>query len=431
MAGNVHINVCVKVYVIIVEYKIQIEVGDKRMEYGMVSLLIPNEYENVFFSRAKHTMQDAANALQWNLYKGLCENIGHNIPLFNLLPCGSYPQYYSSPFIPRFSFSDNGHNLPFCNVKLVRNCFKTRALKNALMKWCSSGTEQKTLFVYTISQPLLAAVSSVKRKYPHLHICVIVADLPNMANLSSRQSLLLRAFSKKRAKDSYSLLTCVDSFVLLTKHMADYMHITKPFCVMEGIASENPDNKHEAIKHQKGEKIVLYTGTLHRKFGILHLLEAFRKTTDPNMRLVICGIGDSEKDIIEACKQDKRIDYCGQLHRNEILALQKKASVLVNPRLNNEEYTKYSFPSKTMEYLASGVPVVAYKLDGIPDEYDAFLTYPEDNTADSLAVAIESICFMDIESARKLGEAGRNYVLTNKNAVAQTKRILRLVQTQQ
>ena len=38
----------------------------------------------------------------------------------------------------------------------------------------------------------------------------------------------------------------------------------------------------------------------------------------------------------------------------------------VNPRQNNEEFTKYSFPSKTMEYLASGVPVVAYKLDGIP-----------------------------------------------------------------
>ena len=49
------------------------------------------------------------------------------------------------------------------------------------------------------------------------------------------------------------------------------------------------------------------------------------------------------------------------------------ADVLVNPRPNNEEYTKYSFPSKNIEYLMTGKPVVAYMLDGMPAHYKKFL----------------------------------------------------------
>ncbi|MBE6916159.1 MAG: glycosyltransferase [Ruminococcaceae bacterium] len=396
------------------------------VEYGMVSVLIPKEYEDEFRACAKNTMPDAANALQWHLYQGICANLGRNIPLFNLVPCDSFPQHYRRPFIPGFSFNEKGQNLPFCNVKLIRNYFKTQALKKVLTKWCKANTDPKTLFVYTLSSPLLTAISKVKHQYPDMHVCAIVADLPNMANLSAKKSILLKLFTKKLAQNSYSLLSSVDSFVLLTKYMADYMQITQPFCVMEGIApdttAENP------MEENREEKIVLYTGTLHRKFGVLHLLEAFRNVSDPNARLIICGVGDSEAEIRAASKDDPRIEFLGQLRRDEVLELQKRAAVLVNPRLNNEEFTKYSFPSKTMEYLASGVPVIAYKLDGIPDEYDAYLTYPKDDSVEALTNALESLCSMDSETRRRNGASGKRYVLEEKNALAQTKRILDFLQ---
>lgn len=397
------------------------------MEYGMVSVLIPKEYEQEFRICAKNTMQDAANALQWNLYHGISENLGQKIPLFNLVPCDSFPQYYRRPFVPGFSFDEKGQNLPFCNVKLIRNYFRTKALEKALIKWCKSSSDEKTLFVYTISNSLMTAISAVKEKYPNLHICAIVADLPDMSNLSSKKSAILKLFVKKQSKGAYSLISYVDAFVLLTKHMADYMQITQPFCVMEGIA---PDAAFESDTEEKqNEKIVLYTGTLHRKFGVLHLLEAFRNVSDPAARLVICGVGDSETEIRAASEEDPRIRFLGQLRRDEVLKLQTQAAVLVNPRLNNEEFTKYSFPSKTMEYLASGVPVIAYKLDGIPDEYDTYLTYPENDSTAALTDAIVSLCEMDPESRRNKGALGKSYVLKEKNALAQTKRILEFLHT--
>ncbi len=393
----------------------------------MVSMLIPKEYEEKYHAYIKNTMQDAANALQWNLFQGISENLGEEIFLFNLLPCDSFPQYYRRPFVPKFSFASKGQNLSFCNIKLIRNYFRTKALKKALIKWCKSNDEEKTLFVYTISSTVLTAVSAVKHKCPGLNICAIVADLPDMSNLSTKKSIFLKLFTKQQAQKSYSHLSCIDSFVLLTRHMADYMQITQPFCVMEGIAPNVSVDS--SVDENQEEKNILYTGTLHRKFGVLHLLEAFRNVKDPTARLVICGVGDSEGEIRAASEEDSRIQFLGQLRREEVLELQKRATVLVNPRLNNEEFTKYSFPSKTMEYLASGVPVVAYKLDGIPDEYDTYLTYPKDDSIQSLTDTLETLCSMSAEERREKGQAGKMYVLKEKNALSQTKRILEFLET--
>ena len=205
--------------------------------------------------------------------------------------------------------------------------------------------------------------------------------------------------------------------------MRDYLNIDRPYCVMEGIASESP----KANVEEKREKTILYTGTLHQKFGVMNLVKAFGQIENPNYRLVICGIGDSEKAIQEAAEKDSRISFLGQLPRREVLEWQSKATVLVNPRQNNEEFTKYSFPSKTMEYLSSGIPVVAYKLDGIPDEYDAYIQYVEDDSIESLKKKLIEVCELSDEERKNLGSAGRAFVLAEKNSTIQVKKIVELI----
>lgn len=72
--------------------------------------------------------------------------------------------------------------------------------------------------------------------------------------------------------------------------------------------------------------------------------------------------------------------------------ISKNADVLVNPRQNDDEYTKYSYPSKNIEYLMTGNAVMAYMLDGIPEIYRSFFIVPESNETKLLAKAIESLC---------------------------------------
>ena len=397
------------------------------MKYGFLTMLIPKDQESTVRQLSRHNMQDAANALQWNLFEGFQENLDADVRLFNVLPVGSFPQYYRKAFIPAGSFAtqynQDNRNIGFCNVKLLRKYLQPGKIYQELKNWCLEDDEEKTLFVYTVCAPFMQAVSRIKRECLKLKVCAIIADLPEMSSLSSRKSLLQKIFAKNQANKAYDNINCVDAFVLLTKQMADYMGIQKPWMVMEGIASSTTP----CSFRKTDKKTILYTGTLHKRFGVLSLIEAFRQISGEEYRLVVCGVGDSEQQIHEHAKQDTRIVFMGQVTRETALQLQQEATVLVNPRQNNEGFTKYSFPSKTMEYLASGVPVVAYKLDGIPDEYDSYINYVTDDSAESLARKLVEICDLDEETRRALGRQGTEFVLKNKNARAQTRRILEFI----
>ena len=159
----------------------------------------------------------------------------------------------------------------------------------------------------------------------------------------------------------------------------------------------------------------------------MNLLEAFREIDSPNYRLVICGIGDCESEIKKRAQEDSRILFQGQLKRKDVLKLQSEATVLVNPRQNHEEFTKYSFPSKNLEYLSSGIPLVAYKLDGIPDEYDEYINYVKDNSIDSLRDMLIKICEDVDGSAATRAARAMHFVRSEKNAQKQTLKIVEMI----
>lgn len=399
----------------------------KDREYVFLSLMIPKELASEVKHNSSNNMADAANVLEHNLMNGFAENLSIPPKIINVLPIGSYPQYYSESFIKASYFqlcNCNSHeNVGFCNIKFIRNYFIEKAVYNSLENYCKKKNGNIVICIYSASVSFLSAVEKLKKKFPRLVVCDIIADLPGMTNLSSKKSALLQWYIDYQAKNALKKLECVDCFVFLTKQMASYLHISKPYCVVEGIASET---KELELREQK-EKFIIYTGTLHKKFGVMNLVHAFQQIYSPDYRLVICGIGDSAEAIKNAAEEDIRISFLGQLSRAEVLEWQRKATVLVNPRQNNEEFTKYSFPSKTMEYLSSGIPVIAYKLDGIPDEYDKYLQYVEDDTIDGLKNKLIELCEMPYEQRQKIGNAGRSFVLKEKNSKIQVRKIVDLI----
>lgn len=402
------------------------------MNVTYLTMMIPDGMKEEVAQKSSHNMQDAADALEKHIYEGLCANFGFEPHIVNVLPIDSFPQYYKDALIKQTEFrlgQRTDHvNLGFCNVKLVRNSFIEQSIYKNLVQYFEKhqAKEKRILIVYSATASFLRAVKRVKEIYPDIIVCDIIADLPAMTNLSSKKSALLKAYIEHSAKQSQDAINCVDCFVLLTKQMAEYLKVDKPFCVMEGISS--PESKGTAYRLQN-KKTILYTGTLHKKFGIMNLVEAFQQIKDMDYELVICGVGDSEDAIKEAAQKDKRIRFLGKLPREQVLAWQSKATVLVNPRQNNEEFTKYSFPSKTMEYLSSGVPLVAYKLDGIPDEYDPYIFYVNENSISCLANTVRRVCEMPESERAAAGKAGREFVLNQKNSTEQVKKITNLLQS--
>ena len=87
---------------------------------------------------------------------------------------------------------------------------------------------------------------------------------------------------------------------------------------------------------------------MQKKYGVPVLLNAIKYIKDADAEFVFYGNGDAVEDILKIAETDARIKWCKFLDTESLHEEQQKATVLVNPRQNNEEFTKYSFPSKNL-----------------------------------------------------------------------------------
>ena len=112
------------------------------------------------------------------------------------------------------------------------------------------------------------------------------------------------------------------------------------------------------------------------------------------------------------------------LLNTEIVEKEQEATLLVNPRPTGEEYVKYSFPSKTMEYMASGTPVLTTVLPGMPKEYHPHVYLLEDESAEGIAESLKEVLSNTEEALFRKGAEARRFVLEQKNNVIQARKIL-------
>ncbi len=393
--------------------------------------LFPREKEQEIKSKMKTGMQDAANALQWNIIDGFEANDFGTMKIINYLPVDAYPNGYTDKFIEGFTFQHTENykaddvNVKCCNIFGIKRFINSLYFRKYIKKWAEEENgKKKVILSYTANSMFLGLVKLAKKYNKNIVAGCVIADIPEFATAREVTGLkkLYHTYQVKKCASLYSL---VDRFVLLTEQMAQRLELTSPFMVMEGIATTDVAEIDKSLaRKRENEKYILYSGTLNYKFGIKTLLDAFSQIEDENIKLVVCGFGEAEALIKEIQKKDKRVDFLGRVDRAQVLALQRNATVLVNPRQNNEEFTKYSFPSKNLEYLSSGVPLVAYKLDGIPDEYDEYIIYPADDSAEALENELLNILNMPEESRKEKGKKAKDFVFYNKNKVRQAQRII-------
>ena len=152
------------------------------------------------------------------------------------------------------------------------------------------------------------------------------------------------------------------------------------------------------------------------------MVKSFSALKDEDIKLTLAGSGSREY-IENAQKNDNRIDYLGTVSNETARELQRGAYLLVNPRNSSDEYTKYSFPSKILEYMLSGTPVVTMALKGIPEEYYEHLIIVENSLEETLKSALN----MDMEELTLKGKNAMEFVKSEKNAFVQAKKIIEVL----
>ena len=217
-----------------------------------------------------------------------------------------------------------------------------------------------------------------------------------------------------------------DGYVYLTEAMRSVVAPEKPYMVMEGIADINI---HKHIKFDKSiPRAVMYAGMLHIKNGILKLVDAFEKLSLNDTELWLFGEGTASEEIKRRARLNLQIKFFGSRTHQEVLDYEQKATLLINPRDPHDEFTKYSFPSKTVEYMLSATPMLTTKLPGIPEEYYDYVFSSEDNSVENLALAIEDALSYSNEELEQKGKNARDFIIKEKNSKNQVARILEFMQ---
>lgn len=354
--------------------------------------------------------------------------------------CLTYPAVYSYPYNNKRLYTKKETynyrttsicSIGFSNLPIIKEVWATIALAVQIIKSSKIlKADRINVIINTPNQNIFTAVRIAKWFIRNkITQTVIIPDIPSMVASMTKTSSLKGKLLNIINKSLMRKLSYMDGLVLLTNDMMDFIsNKSIKRVIMEGIADLQTMSS-EFIHSETDQEIILYTGTLLKMFGVMNLVNAFRRIKNDNVQLWLCGAGDSVGEIQEAAKVDKRIRYYGLVDSQTALSFQRQATILVNPRTSDGEYTKYSFPSKTIEYLLAGKSVIINRLQGIPKEYYEYVFTPIDESVDALANAIMTVMNLDSRLRCAKAKAGREFIINYKNSQLQVSRILDMINT--
>ena len=316
------------------------------------------------------------------------------------------------------------------NIPFLKQLSRKMNARKILKTWLDNNKHEKCIVLtYSIPPFFAKDVLCLCKKY-NTKCYAIVADLLRDMYMNHQKSKIVSWMQNQYINPTLAIQGDFDGYVYLTELMSDVINPEKPYVVMEGIA----DISNVEIIEEKSDTdiiAIMYAGGLYEKYGILNLLDAFEKLEMPELRLWLFGEGSAVETIKERALGNSKIKYMGCLSREEILLYERKANILVNPRNVDEEFTKYSFPSKIIEYMLSGTPLLTTRLRGIPQEYFDYVFTADNNDTNTLINALKNILRLSEEQRKLIGKAAREFIVTNKNAEAQAKIVLDFIGCQE
>lgn len=354
------------------------------------------------------------------LVKGLIEN-GVDVLAFSNPPC-----QYSVKRGSIFSRRDEVEKgicykyIPYINILFIKHiCLLLYTFFYVLLWGCINGKNKIIICdVLSISISMGALIAS---KINRINSVGVVTDIYGMM-ISGNINLL----AKLAAKINGIYVTSFNKYILLTEQMNELVNPKKkPFIVMEALCDSSLLNDSiNSNSSKKQPRTVIYAGGLFEKYGLKMLVEGFIKANVENALLLLYGTGSYVEELKQVCKSHLNVEYRGVVPNEVVVNEELKASILVNPRFTTEVFTKYSFPSKNMEYMASGTPLLTTKLPGMPKEYYPYVFLFEKETIDGYAATIKKVLSYSEQELIDFGRKGREFVLKNKNNITQGERIL-------
>lgn len=310
----------------------------------------------------------------------------------------------------------------FLNYPVLKSMTSQRAISKLIRRECKQHSKEKTVI---ICDPLLleGTVPAIRRgKKYGIQTIGFLTDMPDYANECDDHSKLKRILYAHYNKKCSRYLFRFDKYVFLTEAMKDFIGNGKPWMLLECMTDSQKFVDTTPVE-ASAQPTVLYAGKLHQQFG-LDLLADTADIVKGDCVFDIYGDGNYADELQKRSVTNRKMHIHGVIPSDEVVLAERRSTVLVNPRTSTGEFTKYSFPSKTAEYMLTGVPVLMFRLPGIPEEYADYVFYAEEETPEALAAAIDRILTMSIDKRKAFGLNARQFISEKKSNIRQALRVL-------
>jgi len=315
--------------------------------------------------------------------------------------------------------------LGFINIPILKQLLIGIFMFFNILKWNKKNKNNKRTIIFDAAFVSVIPFITLANKIIKCKTIAIFADIYDYMAPVTTQNIKNNKFKNIFRKLMEKCYSSVSAFIFLSEPMNKLINKNnKPYMVMEGIVDS--DLKNQINKKENSKFIVMYAGALREEYGLKILIEGYKKYKNNNSELWIYGDGDYKEEIIKESKIDNRIRFFGKVNNSEVIKNELKASLLINPRPTNQEFTQYSFPSKIMEYMSSGTPVLTTKLPTIPEEYKKYLYFINKETPDGIAKCLNKISSLENNELISFGKETRKFIISNKTEIIQAKKIIEM-----
>lgn len=312
-----------------------------------------------------------------------------------------------------------GLELPFLNILAAKHLTRFAAawvlgfprMRSFRPDWIVvHGVHTPFLWFAVLVAPLVSA-----------RVCVILTDPPGVVLPSDGP---FRA--KLKAVDigiSKAALRRADRVVVLAETLAIDFAPTVPSMVMEGLWRPDGEAPPAGAVPTRDRATIVYAGGLREEYGAKALVEAVLGSPRLDVSLELYGSGPLSDWIVEVASRDERVQIPRLVEPDELSAIYARADVLVQPRPVDQHFVRYSFPSKLIEYMASGTPTVSTRLPSIPAEYGEHVIWTGDSVGE-LSATLEHVLGMDRDARNALGSSAATFIRDSRSAAPQGKRLV-------
>jgi len=343
---------------------------------------------------------------------------GGEVVRISSAPVSTYP-HNRRIYFPGMRFSDGkGFVTPLLNLPGLKMLSRMFGSIIRIFQVGRGGVD--ALCVYSVHSPNLVAAYLCSRVLG-IPFFVYIPDLPLLMGLGKKRSVVGGLLKRLDSKLIDLMVSASSGIFAITKHVVEDSLVwrKKPYLVLEGIA----DDQGGVLSSCERLNVVFYAGGVNYSYGVRHLVEGFLNSSLEH-ELWICGRGDLEEYLKNISAVSPRVRYLGFLAPSEVAKIQGKSALLVVARDPMEKYTRYSFPSKLLEYMVSGTPVLITRLDGIPEEYYDFSNLIESFSVDGICEAFELFSRADQAALFRKAASAREWVLKNKTSFSCSEKII-------